>query len=396
MSHLLAADPGSPYCPAMLRHCVCLLLFGISFSVRAQTAFEQACSNLAARQGDDPARLHELLKLDWEHTMQENPEFATAVGYPGLNDRWSDLSLEAIAQGKRQAIAPLNAIQSIDRSRLNESDQLNYDLFKYNSEQAVEGTRFKDEYLPVTQMDGLQQNIARLLAMAPHARLKDYQDILARLNAIPLLLDQTVVLLKQGLEAKITPPRITLRDVPAQVQQLMVADAQKSPLLTAFVDFPGEIASNDRDRLKQEAESVLKEKAVPAFSRLYDFLVKDYLPKARETIALRDLPDGKEWYQFKVRANTTTSLTIEQIHQLGLSEVKRIRSEMDTLIASTGFKGSFSDFSKFLRTDPRFFYPDADSLLRGYRDIAKRADPELARLFGKLPRLPYGVKAVPD
>jgi uncharacterized protein (DUF885 family) len=374
---------------------VLALALGARSVCRAQTGFEQACDALAARKGGDAARLQELLKLDWDHTMRENPEFATAVGFAGQNDRWSDSSLEAIARRKRETAAPLKVIQSIDRLRLSEADQLNYDLFKRNCEEAVDGTRFKDEYLPVTQMDGLQENIARILTITPHATVKDYQDILARLNGIPVLLDQTIVLLKQGLEANISPPRVTLRDIPSQIQQLMIADAKTSPLLTVFQEFPREIPESDRVRLKESAESVLKGKVIPAFGRLYDFFSQTYVSKARETISLSDLPDGKAWYEFKVRTSTTTSLTPAQIHDLGLSEVKRIRQEMDAVIAQTGFKGSFGEFSKFLRTDPRFFYTDADSLLRGYRDIAKRADPQLARLFGKLPRLPYGVKAVP-
>jgi uncharacterized protein (DUF885 family) len=373
-----------------------LLLVTISAGRSQTTAFEQACERLAERQQEDGARLQELFKIDWEHTMRENPEFATRVGWPGQNNRWSDLSLEAIARRKRETAAPLKVIRSIDRSRLGEAERLNYDLFKYNSEQAAEGAKFEDEYLPVMQIDGLQQNIAQLLTLAPHATVKDYQDILARLEGIPRLLDQTLVLLKKGLASKISPPRITLRDVPAQVEQLMVADAQKNPLLVAFGEFPRELSAGDQARLKQAAETVLKDKVVGALDRLHQFLMQEYIPKSRETVAWSDLPNGKDWYEFKVRESTTTSLTVNQIHELGLSEVKRIRAEMDAVIAGSGFKGSFSDFSKFLRTDPRFFYTDAESLLKGYRDIAKRADPELARLFGKLPRLPYGVKAVPD
>jgi uncharacterized protein (DUF885 family) len=379
-----------------LTGCFFLLSLSLATFAHAQSPFEQACSTLAARQGDDAARLQELFKLDWEHTMTENPEFATAVGFPAMNDRWTDRSLEAIARRKRETASTLKVILSIDRSLLNESDQLNYDLFKYNNQQAVEGSRFKDEDMPITQLDGLQQDIAQVLTMAPHAKIKDYQDILARLKGIPVLLEQTVVLLNQGLKENITPPRVTLRDVPAQIQQLMEADPVKSPLLIAFTEFPKEIQPGDQARLKQAAESVLKDNVIPSFGRLYDFLTQSYIPKTRETIALRDLPDGTAWYEFKVQANTTTSLSPVQIHQLGLAEVRRIRSQMDALIASTGFKGSFSDFSKFLRTDPRFYYTNAEELLMGYRDIAKRADPALARLFGKLPRLPYGVKAVPD
>ena len=148
-------------------------------------------------------------------------------------------------------------------------------------------------------------------------------------------------------------------------------------------------------RLKKEARSALREQVIPAYRKLHDFFVKEYFPKTRESLAMSDLPDGKAWYTFNVRTTTTTSLSPTEIHGIGLDEVKRIRKEMDALIASTGFKGSLADFSKFLRTHAQFYYTDSESLLRGYRDIAKRIDPELALLFGKLPRLPYGVKPVP-
>jgi uncharacterized protein (DUF885 family) len=361
----------------------------------AQTAFEQACHSLAARSGDDAARLHELFKLDWEHTMQEQPEFATSVGYPGQNDRWTDLSLSAIERRKHEASAPLKVIESINRARLNDADQLNYDLFKYNAQQAIEEAKFPGEYLAITQLDGVQQDIARVLAIAPRATVKHYDDILARLKAAPRLIAQTAELLKQGLERKITPPRITLRDVGQQIKEQMDSDPEQSALLKPFAEFPPQMPEKDRARLKQAAVEIVKSQVVPAYSQLYDFFTQNYLPNTRESIALSDLPDGKDWYAFAVRASTTTRMTPEEIHKLGLAEVARIRKEMDAVIARTGFKGSFADFSKFLRSDPKFFYTDAESLVRAYRDIAKRADPELAHLFGKLPRLPYGVKPVP-
>jgi uncharacterized protein (DUF885 family) len=371
-----------------------LSLFG-SWWCGAQTEFEHACAALAARPGDDTTRLHELLRLDWEHTLRERPEFATAVGFAGQNDRWTDISLDAIARRKRELNAPLKVVGSIDRSHLDPADQLTYDLFKRNAEDSLDGSRFKGEYLAITQLDGVQQDIAKTLEISPHATVRDYENILARLKAAPGLLDQTITLLQQGLGAKITPPRITLRDVPEQIKEQMIEDPSKSPLLKPFAEFPKELPEGDRERLRAEAAAVLKQNVIPAFGKLHEFFVQSYLPNARETIALRDLPDGKAWYAYSVRTSTTTSLTPEQIHELGLAEVKRIRKEMDKVIAQTGFKGSFAQFSKFLRTDPRFYYSDAESLLKGYRDIAKRADPELARLFGKLPRLPYGVKAVP-
>jgi uncharacterized protein (DUF885 family) len=327
--------------------------------------------------------------------MHDDPEFATDVGYPGQNARWTDESLEAIQRRKRELQGPLKVMESINRDRLEEADKLNYDLFRKRQQDAIEGAQFNGEFMPITQMGGVQQSVAEVLEMSPHASTKDYGDIIARLKGVPELIDQTIVLLKKGVAAGITPPRITLRDVPQQIKSLMVQDAGQNPLLKPFADFPQNIAETERARLRAEAAAALQEKVIPAFAALYDFFVHTYLPGTRETIAMTDLPNGKAWYAHNVRTVTTTSLTPQQIHDLGLSEVKRVRQEMDGVIAETGFKGSFAEFSKFLRTDPRFFYPDAESLLRGYRDIAKRADPELAHFFGKLPRLPYGVKAVP-
>lgn len=374
------------------------LLIGLSLlasSLGAQTPFEGECGKLAAQKGEDAVRLHELFKLDWKNSMQENPEAATMFGYPGQNGRWTDNSLEAIARRRHELKAPLAVLESIQRSRLTPGDQLNYDLFKRGKEEAVEGSRFKGEYMPINQLEGVQQEVARVLSLSPRGTVKDYQDLLSRLNGVPQLIDETIVLLRKGLETGITPPRVTLRDVPSQIEQQMNPDPKTNPMLAPFSEFPADIGQAERERLRREAEAALKEKVLPAFERLDSFFVKTYLPGTRESIGLGALPDGKAWYAYNVRVATTTSLTPEQIHALGLSEVKRIRAEMDALISKLDFQGTFEEFSKFLRTDSRFYYTNADDLQRGYRDIAKRADPELARLFGKLPRLPYGVKPIP-
>ena len=339
--------------------------------------------------------MHDLLKIEWAHRMQESPEFATEVGYPGLNDRWTDLSLAAIERRKTELQSSLKVIQSIQRAKLNPEDQLNYDLFKRDKEDAVEGTRFKDEYFPLTQLDGVHQDTAKTIDEAPRSSLKDYENVLARLNALPVLIDQTIALMSKGLEAGITPPRVTLREVPQQILNQMADDPEKNEFYKPFKEFPAEISEADRAKLRAQAVRTLKEKVIPGFGRLHDFVSKKYIPGCRETIGMSELPNGKAWYAFRARTSTTTDMTPQQIHELGLAEVKRIRAEMDQVIKGTGFKGTFEEFCHFLRTDPKFYYSDADSLLRGYRDICKRADPELAHLFGKLPRLPYGVKEVP-
>ncbi len=373
------------------------LLFSCAACFAQTTSdFERDCDKLAKSRAKDATRLHQLFKLDWEHSLHESPEFATEVGYPGLNARWSDLSLDAIARRKRELRAPLKVINSIKRDKLSAADQLNFDLYKRNYEQSVAGTRFPGEYLQLTQLGGIQQDIARMLDVSPHSTVKDYEDMIARLNGVPTVVDQTLVLLRKGLAAGITPPRITLRDVPQQVKNQLESDPAKSAFLRPFQKIPVEFSDADKTRLRLAAEVALKEKVLPAFTKLHVFIANEYVPGARETIACGDLPDGKAWYEFNARVLTTTRLTPQEIHDIGLSEVARIRAEMDKVIASTGFKGSFGEFLTFLRSDPQFSYTNAADLLRGYRDICKRADPELARIFGKLPRLPYGVKAIPS
>jgi uncharacterized protein (DUF885 family) len=347
-------------------------------------------------QGSESERLRKLFDLFWDFQMHASPEYATYVGYPGLDDRWSDSSPESIAFGRHLDPVIQSALASIDRAKLTPSEQVNYDLALHHSEEAIEGEKFHGEYLQISQLGGPPQGAVQLLSIMPGRGVKDYENIIARMRGVPTVIDQSMALLDRGLKEGITPPKVTLRDVPAQVESLLVEDPLKSPMLKAFTKFPDSVSAADRERLTREATQAFKEQVAPAFRKLHGYLVNTYLPAARESIAMSDLPNGKAWYGYMARNYTTTNLTPEQIHQIGLAEVKRIRGEMDALMASTGFKGSFAEFCTFLRTDPRFFFDKPEDLLAGYRDIAKRIDPELIRLFGHLPRLPYGVIPVPS
>jgi uncharacterized protein (DUF885 family) len=346
-------------------------------------------------QGSESERLQKLFDLTWDFVMHASPEFATFTGYPGLNDRWSDASFESIEFGEAANRKILAALLSVDRSKLTPSEQVNYDLARRRMERGLEGAKFPGELLVMNQVGGLQQGIPQLLSVMPARNVKDYENIVARLKGIPRVIDQTMALLDKGLKSGVTPPKVTLRDLPAQVQNLLVDDPMKSPMLRAFQKFPDTVPSPEQERLKREAAQAFTGQVVPALRKLHEYLDKTYVPGARESIAMSALPDGQSWYAYNVQNMTTTNLTPQQIHEIGLSEVKRIRGEMDKVIASTGFKGSFEEFLVFLRTDPRFFYDKPEDLLAGYRDIAKRADPELVKLFGKLPRQPYGVIPVP-
>jgi len=340
-------------------------------------------------------RLSAFIDLYFDYAMLEFPEFATYLGIPGDHDRWSDNSLEAMARRDADRARGLEILRALDRSRLEGVDRLNYDLLLEDEEEEVAAQRFLGEYLPITQMNGVQKNVATLLSMMPARNLQQYEDILSRLRGVPTVVDQTLVRLEKGLAVGVTPPQVTLRDVPEQVRNQIVEDPMTSPMLEAFTEFPEAISPEDQERLRGEAVRVYSEEIVPAFEELHDYLVETYLPSCRESIAMRDLPDGEAWYAHNVKSMTTTDLTPQEIHELGLSEVKRIRAEMEKVKADAGFDGTLAEFFDFLRTDPQFFYTEGRDLLMGYRDIAKRVDAELPKLFGYLPRLPYGVSPVP-
>jgi uncharacterized protein (DUF885 family) len=343
----------------------------------------------------DSLRLHQLFDLDWEYSMIEYPEFATYVGYAGQNWRWTDNSLSAIARRRKDQLLPLDVINSIDRASLSTADQLNYDLFKKNTVDGIEGSKFPGEYLVIGPRGG-PQGLSETLVQNPNSTVADYEDIVTRLNGIPTVLDQDMVLLQKGLAAGVMWPKITLRDVPQQVADLLTADPMKSPLLQQFTKMPPSIRAADRDRLTAAALAAYNTKVKPAYQKLHDYLEKTYVPGARESIAMSALPNGAAWYAYNVRMQTTTNRTPQEIHDTGLAEVKRIRGQMDSVITAIGFKGSFQEFVTFLRTDSQFYYKDSASLVRAYREIVKRVDPQLVHLFGTLPRLTYGVATIPS
>lgn len=343
----------------------------------------------------DGERLRRLFDEVWRSALEDAPELATWLGYQGYDDRWSDLSPAAIA--RRKALLPkvLAAAESIDRSALGEAQRNDLDLFRRRARLDVEGCRFPEELLAITQLGGIQQDVPEVLASMPTGTVAQCEDVLARLRGVPRLVEQTIALLAKGLAAGVTPPRVTLRAVPEQIAALLVEDPLKSPLLTAFAKLPSAIPPAEQERLRRQAMEILSRQVVPAFRKLRDYVETAYLPRARESIAMSELPDGGAWYAFKVRRTTTTDLSPRQIHAIGLAEVRRIRKEMDDQIARIGFAGSFDEFQHFLRSDPRFFFERPEDLLVAYRDICKRIDPQLAKLFGRLPQVPYGVLPVP-
>jgi uncharacterized protein (DUF885 family) len=368
----------------------------------------QSGASMSGGQTEATRTFRVYLEQDWKRWMNDYPVMATFIGYPGQNRRWSDDSPAGIEARVKHLHESLATLKTISRDALLGSQQLNYDLYRSLLETAEEGLQYGNDplpfasvvpgnrWMPMDQMGGIQTGVAATLAAMPHQTVADYEDILARLEKAPIVVEQGQALMQEGLKKGYTPPKPMLRDVPKQIADLTPSNPLASPLLEPFTKFPAGFAEAERARLTKRAEQIYTSSVAPAFQKLHDYMVSTYLPACRESIAVSALPDGAAAYAFLIRWQTTTNLTAQQIHELGLAEVKRIRAEMDKVIASTGFKGSFHDFIEFLRTDSQFFYEKPDDLVNGYRVIAKKIDPELARLFGKLPRLPYGVCVIPD
>jgi uncharacterized protein (DUF885 family) len=358
-------------------------------------AFFIALPLLAA--STETATLNKLIDEEWQWQLRDDPESATYNGERGHDDRLTDRSVLAYQRRRAHNRETLQRVEAIDRTKLSADDQLNYDLFLLQAKMAVEGDRFPYELVPLNQMDGLYSLLGELAQKIPRDTVKDHENFLTRLRAFPRAVDDTIALLKRGLAEGLTPPRVILRDVGESIANQISDDPAKSPIYTlAFTNFRPTIPQAEQERLQKEALQVLRVDVLPAMRKLHAFWTAEYEPKTRENIAWTSVPQGKEWYPYRVRQQTTTNMTPDEIHTLGLSEVKRIRGEMEKIREQTGFTGTLEEFFTFLRTDPRFYYTTREELLVAYRDIAKRIDPELTRLFGRIPRLPYGVIPIPS
>jgi uncharacterized protein (DUF885 family) len=365
---------------------------------RSPAEFDAAYARLETAPGstNDPARLKALFDLTWRYQMVESPETATSVGYPGLNDQWSDLSPAAMARRRQEVRRSLRVLATIDSGTLTPDERLYRDLFERALREQADGDRFPEELLAINQMGGPQQEIAQILTLMPVQTAGDVENLLSRLQGASARIEATQNLLREGLSRGVTPPQITLRDVPQQVLNNIPSDPDQSPLFRPFQSLPTSVPETEQEAFRGRARGILTNAVYPSFRELHRFLTNTYLPGARTNLAATSLPDGEAWYAFRVRQSTTTRLSPREIHELGLAEVKRIRGEMELVMRQSGFSGSFAEFLNFLRQDPRFYYTRGTELLAGYRDIAKRVDLELPKLFGRLPRLPYGVLPIPS
>ena len=339
--------------------------------------------------------LHQLFADDWERGLREYPENASYHGDKRFNDRWTDLSLEAVMAREAADRETLQRLRAIDRDALPPHDQLSYDVFAWQAERAVQRQKYNEWQRPVSQRGGVQ-NAEGIAEVLPFASVQDYRDWLKRLEGVPTMVRQTTALMREGLKAGNTPPKVLMQRVTTQIDAQIVDDPTASPYYQRFKEFHDSVPQAERTKLQAEARKVISDAVVPAYREFAAFFRGEYLPGSRGTIAAADLPDGAEYYDFLAGQFTTTDLGANEIHEIGLKEVARIRAEMEEVMAEVGFDGTLNEFFDHLRTDPKFFHRSPEALLEAYQAISKRIDPELVKVFRTIPRLPYGVRQIPD
>jgi prolyl oligopeptidase len=321
--------------------------------------------------------------------------WASRLGDRRWNDRWPEIGPEAV---ERRAAAErdfLRRLRLINSSALSEADRLNYDLFRRELESSVDGQQFNTHLMPISQRGGVQslESTAESLRLA---NVQDYEDWLARMAGVETVIEETMALMEEGRETGYMPPAILMERIPDQVATQLVEDPSQSPFFAAFEALPDSIGAEDAERLQALATEIIETSIVPAYREFSNYFNDVYLPASRDSIGASSLPNGEAFYEYRTRVYTTTQMTPDEIHRLGLEEVRRIRDEMQLVIDELEFEGSFQEFLEFLRTDPQFYYDTPEKLFEGYLAISKRIDPELVKVFGKLPRMPYGLRPIPD
>ncbi|HEY4644714.1 MAG TPA: DUF885 domain-containing protein [Steroidobacteraceae bacterium] len=361
----------------------------------ALTEGEQAALAQSAEQ-----RLTQLVEQYWEEFLVLNPIAATFYGDNRYNDRLAiDIGPKYLADSLALDQKYLEQLKSIDPAALSGQARLTYDIFKLDREMSIEGYRFPNELLPINQSFSLPSLFAQMGAASgvqPFATVKDYDDWLKRVADFVVWADQAIENMRDGVSRGVVQPRIVMEKVLPQLEAMLVSDPTQSVFYRPVAQFPENFSAQDRQRLTAALTKAIGEQIVPSYRRLHTFVRDDYLPRTRATVALTSLPQGAEWYAYQVKLQTTTNLTPEQIHELGLKEVARIRGEMDRVMQQVGFKGDLAAFFALLRSDPRFYYTTPDDLLNGYRALKDQVAAAAPSLFAIQPKADFEIRAVEE
>ena len=370
-------------------------------SCRQPSLFISACAVVAAtllgQAGPATATEAELTAVindHWQWALTQYPERRLEYGDRSGNDQWTDMSLEAFQRRFEDEGRFVQRLEQIEPAILSADSQVNRAMLLRQLRDSR--TEYEDGlHLIALDMRSGPQHRHSMIDTLPMMSAQDHEDWLNRLRGLPEQLTQYQALLSEGISRDRTQAQIVMSRVPSQIANLITDQASDSPFYRAFATMPEEIDPEIQIWLKSAAVAIIEEQINPAFRELLEFLESEYLPAARPP-GIGALPGGKQVYSRLAQHFTTTELTPDEIHEIGLREVARIRGEMETVIDTVGFDGDIAAFNDFLRTDPQFYYETPEALLEGYQAVSKRLDPGLVNLFGKLPRAPYGVRPIPD
>ena len=339
--------------------------------------------------------LEAFFAAEWERTLAENPTWASSLGDRRFNDRWPDLSVEAVEARHAADVAALARLEAIDPGALPPQARLSHEMYRKELRSSLDHYRYRRYLVPLNQRGG-PHTAYETAERLRFATVQDYEDWIARMEAFGAYADQAIALLDAGVKAGVVHPRVISARIADQISAQAATKSADSPWLAPFGRMPDTVPAEAAAKLRARGEAAVASVIRPAYERFDAFFRGTYLPGARDTVGIWDQPDGLAYYASRARHFTTTGLTPEQIHDIGLAEVARIRAEMEAIREQVGFEGDLQAFFEHLRTDPRFYYDTPEALFEAYLATSKRVDPELVKLFGRMPRMPYGVRPIPD
>ena len=374
--------------------------FGQFISVILIAAIVGIASNFAysylstEKKNADEIKFEEFLDENWETTLEKSPYFASLLGDKRYDDKVSSNSVADFYDNRDYEEYVLKVLDSINADNLSEENQLNYRLLKLDYEVSLEGRKYPSFYMRLNQRGGVQDyyDYGNRLNFTTKS---DYLNWFERVKGYTQNVKNSLINNREGLSKGYTQPRLVTEGVVSQIESLLDAEIDSHPYLRVFLGSDEVLGKDDAQELISEVKTYILEELNPAYQELATFLREEYLPQSRTGIGIKEVPNGREWYEYLARYHTTTDLTPDEIHEIGLQEVARIRSEMEDVMDSVAWEGDFRSFLEFLRTDPQFYYETGEELLDAYRAMSKKIDAFMPTLFNKLPRAPYGVIPIP-
>jgi uncharacterized protein (DUF885 family) len=374
-------------CFPKLRRCIALYLCMLcSLATAAQSS-----SSLESRR----KALNDLLAEQWEYRLRTSPLFASYLGDKRWNDKLDDFSQEAIDKDLQETQKFLIRFEAMDTSGFPEQEALNKALVVRDLKMQLEGARFKDWEMPVDQQNGIQVVLPQLVNVLSFQLVKDYEDYVSRLKQIPILLDQTTVQMRKGMNDKLMKPRFLLEKVVDQCNALASQEAGKSPFAQPFSAFPKSISEADQKRLREAGIAAIKGSVLPAYARFTTFVRDEYVPKGRTEPGIWSLPNGEAYYTFLVKQSTTTNLAAEEIHQIGLVQVKEIEGRMLAVANQLGYK-DLKSFKAAVASDPKLHGQSRQEILDLYRKYIGQMYAKIPDLFNRLPKAKLEVLPVEE